>query len=284
MGSYCYRAAVVSFVRQVEIDRPPDFYSIVDCDCDDATVQEVARLVRDLYVAPAELADVLTQASVGLGAVLDETTLTMTIDRVQQAVIPAPGVARIPHLDTARNELAEVLSLVALPALWETAIPAPRIRDKEIGGQPTRGLDILGYDAEPTLTLVLAEVKASADLASPPAVVDSGATSLRGQLSAHLSDTDRLVAEISWAIKHASRDEKVTLGKLLLLQARGSLPVRIVPVLVRPAGLGTESDFGSFHDDRPSFRPGQIRFLLIRLSATLEDIASRVYSAARGSA
>jgi hypothetical protein len=277
---------VSRFNPRFAADEPPHEYHIVDCDTQGSFVDEVAAFVRELYGPVDDLAGLLREASADLGPVAPDDELQQVVSRVLQATIPEPGTGpeEAPHLDVARNELAEVLAYLALTEIFGTVIPAPRVKYKEVGGLPSRGLDVLGLDEQPEMTLVISEVKASSEDAEPPGVVEYGQTTLRGQLRARLDDPDGLIAELSWVLRHCNSEHKTQLARALLQQTRGRLPIRIVPFLLRPQDMAAETDFGAFRTAPASFDPATIRFLVVGVPESIEETATAGYGAARGAA
>lgn len=122
-------------------------FSVYDCQTASGTtlVEELADRVRDLYADPNELRDALEQGATGLDGIADVPALKALVEQVTKAVIPVPAAnpTQPRHLDLARNEVAEVIAYEAVEGIYSAVIPAARIREKEVPGQPTRGLDLL---------------------------------------------------------------------------------------------------------------------------------------------
>jgi hypothetical protein len=243
-------------------------------------VTHLAETVRNLYVDPQRLRAVLLAALSDASEVAETAPIEEAIDRTLLAAIPAPGTHAVPHLDVARNELAEALAHVALPKIHGTVIPASRIRHKEIPTAPARGLDLLGLEESP-LTAVITEVKASDEKASPPGVVGAGDTSLRGQFLSFLGDDDALLRELNWALKHAAGEYATLIASALLARVKGTLPLVAAPVLVRPSDCCGPGDFGTFREDPAQFDPARVRFLILVIDRSLEEVARAVYEEAR---
>lgn len=243
-------------------------------------VEELALVVRELYVDPPGLLAALQKAVADAGGGASMVPLEEAIQRFAKAAIPAPGTHPVPQLDVARNELAEVLAVLALSATGGTVVPSSRIRNKEIGQAPSRGRDLLGIDADP-LMAVVGEVKASDSTSSPPDVVDAGPHSMRAQLLTAGTDMDRLSAELNWAIKHAPSEHKTLVAQAMLAHVAGELPVVAAPILVRPADRHGADDFGTFLGDPAQFAPACVRFCLLRVEGSLDDLARDVYEQAR---
>lgn len=278
-----------AFREIVREDAPPDNFAHFECVASTPTglPAELAEVVRSLYVDERNLETILHEAASGLGAVADETAIRAFVDEVVAAVVP-PGAAatvegRDPppaHLALSRNELGEVLAYLAAQDIFGTIVPAKRVRHKEVPGRPSRGMDLLGVDAEP-LRIILGEVKTSTAAASPPPVVGDGDESLRAQLTGYMADRAKVLREIHWAIKYSADDAISTLAEALLLYIKGELPTVLFAALVRPAGVAATTDYGCFRDDPDQFRPGAVRFCLISLTEDIERLAATAYDLAR---
>ncbi|MEU1413996.1 hypothetical protein [Streptomyces sp. NPDC005731] len=258
-------------------------YECYDVRDDDELIDEVARLVCELYVDPESLVESLRKASADLDVVADQTEISTLVDEVASAVIPQMRMdVKAKHLQTPRNEVAEILAYDALRTLHKVTIPASRIREKEVSGQPTRGVDIFALILRPKARAVISEVKASSDSASPPAVVGVGADSMHSQTKKRLKDRKTLLAELTWAHKHTSGEVRVEVARAMILLTRSDAePPVAAPVLVRPKDRYQESDFGCFRDAPEEYDPAQVRFLILRIPGSLEDFAQRVYARAR---
>ncbi|MGW4168978.1 hypothetical protein ACWEGX_18835 [Streptomyces chartreusis] len=258
-------------------------YECYDVCADDELIDEVARLVCELYVDPEDLITSLRSASADLDLVASENELTTLLDEVAESVIPQMNMgSRAIHLQTPRNEVAEILAYDALQELHKVVIPASRIREKEVSGQPTRGVDIFALILHPKVRAVISEVKASSDTATPPGVVGVGDDSMHAQTKKRLKDRKTLVAELNWAHKHTSDEMKVNVAKALILLSRNDAePPVAAPVLVRPMERYRDTDFGCFKEAPEEYAPAQVRFLVLRLPSSLEDFANRVYARAR---
>lgn len=260
-------------------------FTTYDCESHDDKdlVEELAERIRELYVDEERLRAVLEQSIIGLEPVADPALISGAIADTINAAVPEPGQRQErTWLDLPRNELAEVLAYFIAEEVSEAVVPATRVREKEVPGQPPRGLDLLAFLVEPAPRLLITEVKASEQASSPPAVVGSGPDSLRGQLLAFLHDRKRVLTELNWVMKHAPAAHEEMVGRAMLLWVAGSLPITLVPLLVRTTtSLGT-NDYGVFHQAPGQFSPALVQFELICLPSGLADLAEQVYNRARG--
>jgi hypothetical protein len=244
---------------------------------------ELAAVVRALYVEVDNLRDRMLEAARDLDGVANVDEIRAAVNRVAQVAVPEPGVRlQQPQLDTARNELGEVLAYGLLEGPCAALLPAKRVREKEIPGLPSRGLDALALRDGPPLELLVSEVKTSDEVASPPRVVGQGTTSLHAQLRSLVTDTDRLLSELNWAYKHTTPDRQQLVARAMLLHTRDELALVGVPVLVRPARCHQDSDCGIFEQAPESIAPANVRFCVVRLARELDELAQAVYETARG--
>jgi hypothetical protein len=273
---------LIVFDEVERVDDGEHVFAVYDCKAALGAdlVSLLAKMVRDLYVDVNHLRDVLTTAMNDASAVADPKPINDAIRRTLAAAVPKGGTHPVPHLDVARNELAEALAHLTLANVHGTVIPASRIRNKEVSGQPSRGRDLLGLEDDP-LTAVVGEIKASSEAASPPGVVGDGDSSLASQVRGFLATDDALLAELNWALKHAAQDHHVLLARAILAHIQRDLPVCAAPVLVRPVDKRGADDFGTFRHDPAQFAPARIRFLIVTIEGTLEHLANDVYEAAR---
>ncbi len=265
-----------------------DHYAHYSCQADGTSLpEELAAEVRALYVDERELRELLREAVTGLGSVADERTMTSMIDEITASVVPpgapAPRPNRNPppaHLALSRNELGEILAHLAAQQVYGIAVPAKRIRHKEVPGMPARGMDLLGIDVA-SEDLVLGEVKTSTSSASPPEVVGDTEDSLRHQLVGYIGDRPRVVRELNWVVKHAPDEQKNLAARTLVSYLLGQSTVVAFATLVRPSDLASVNDYGCFRSEPDQFRPGHVRFCLIELDGDIAEVARDAYDLAR---
>lgn len=261
-------------------------FGVYDCgDDNDALVQELASMVRDLYLDEVVLKAALRDAASGLDTVVNPAFVGNLIAQIRTAAIPEPAssTSKPAHLDLARNEIAEVIALAAVDRLLDARVPAPRIRHKEVRDQPSRGLDLLALQLEPELSLVVSEVKASSSESSPPQVVDSGDDCLRQQLIGLVANRRRLREELNWCFKHCTDEElKLRVAEAMVKLGLKQLPIVAFPVLVRPSSVFRDTDFGQLFEHPDQLDPARLHFCIAQIHESLEDLASAVYNCARG--
>lgn len=217
-----------------------------------------------------------------LGTVADIESLASLVDEIASAVIPQMQESGPPrHLQTPRNEVAEILAYDALVQVLKAIIPASRIREKESPVLPTRGLDVFAMIL-PEYQLVICEVKASSSSASPPPVVGNGDDSMHSQIQARIRNRNSIIVELGWTLKHAKEELRTDVAKAMIIMSKvDALPPVAAPVLVRPVERHGQNDFGCFIEKPDTYHPARVNFLILRIPGSLEEFAGRVYSKAR---
>jgi hypothetical protein len=258
-------------------------FDAFDCEAEVGDLaEELAALVRELYVDQAALRERMLEAADAVGDIAEIAEITRAVEAVTTAAIPEPGVRlEQPHLDTARNELGEVIAYAVLEGPRGAVMPAKRIREKEIPQLPSRGLDALAFQPGDELRLLVAEVKTSDEEASPPRVVGQGESSLHAQTVKLVTDPARLLVELNWVFKHTTPEHELLVARAILLKTREQLPTMAVPVLVRPTRHHQDTDCCVFETDPDSVAPAMIRFSVVRVGEALENLAAQVYRLAR---
>jgi hypothetical protein len=251
----------------------------------DALVAELANDVRALYLDD-DFDAVLEQAARDLDAVSEPAAMRELVQSAAQSTIPPPAQRTSqPWLDTARNELGEVICYAALEELFAATLPAKRVRHKEIPYLMSRGMDALGLAHDPQadheLRLYLSETKASSDSQSPPPVVDQTEDSLHNQLRDAIQTRTKVASELSRALKYTAGDDRDRVARGMVLWSTGKLATTVVPFLLRPKDKHGDGDFGAFRADPSAFAPADVAFCLVRIDGTIEALAHDVYQQAR---
>ncbi len=160
------------------------------------------------------------------GTEVSEGLFSEILVRLAEAAIPVPTGTEPPGLGLARNEIAEVLALSALEEIHGYVVPASRIKHKEAGSQPSRGVDVLALDSESRV--VICEVKLSTSHSSPPSVISTGALSMHGEMTKRLGSPNAILAELVWAMKHSSEPKQILVLKAMLrrIEQPSSIPIR----------------------------------------------------------
>ncbi len=252
---------------------------------DDELVDDLADQVRSLYL-DEDFDAVLQRAAGDLDSVSDPDAIAELIVSAAQSTIPEPAQRTTqPWLDTARNELGEIICYSALEELFSASLPVKRVRHKEVPQLPSRGMDALGLAADPEvahgLRLFLSETKSSADSASPPRVVDEADDSLHKQLLDAVRTRTKVTSELARALKYTSGEEQERVARATILWAKAMLATTVVPFLLRPKDQHGAGDFGAFRDDPSAFDPAQIAFCVVRIEGSIEALSQEVYRRAR---
>ena len=274
------------FLQHSYDNDPPHRFEVYDLAlASDALVEELAADVRALYLDD-EFDAVLEQAARDLDTVSDPEAVAELVSAAAQSAIPAPAQRTTqPWLDTARNELGEVICYAALEELHGASVLAKRIRHKEVPQLPTRGMDAvaLGDDATAphALRLYLSETKSSSSGDSPPNVVDQTGDSLHTQLLSAIQKRTKVASELARAAKYLGGADQLRLARAMLLWGTGELATTVVPFLLRPKDRHGAQDFGAFRDTPSAFDPAHVAFCLVRIDGTIEALSQAVYQKAR---
>ena len=274
------------FARHSHDDDDPHRFEVFDFTAaGEELVAELAADVRALYLED-DFDAVLEQAARDLDAVSDPEAIRELVRSAAQSTIPEPAQRTTqPWLDTARNELGEVICYAALHEIFDATLPAKRVRHKEIPQLMSRGMDALGLAHDPhtahELRLYLSETKSSSSAESPPAVVDRTDDSLHVQLLDAVRTRTRVTSELSRALKYTDGPDRHLVARAMVLWAKDDLATTVVPFLLRPSDKYGAGDFGAFRTDPSTFAPAHIAFCLVRIDDTIEALANAVYQQAR---
>jgi hypothetical protein len=264
----------------------PHRFEVYDCTASgEQLVSELSDDVRSLYLAE-QFDEVLEEAARDLDAVSDPAAIRQLVESAAQSTIPAPAQRTSqPWLDTARNELGEVICYAALEEIFSAILPAKRVRHKEIATLMSRGLDALGLgrdeQAPHGLRIYLSETKASSSEESPPPVVDQTPDCLHVQLLDAIQRRERVTFELARALKYTDGSDRTLVARAIVLWAIGDLATTIVPFLLRPRDKHGSEDFGVFRTDPSAYDPAQVAFCVVRIDSTIEGLAQAVYERAR---
>lgn len=184
------------------------------------------------------------------------------------------------HLDVQRSEFGEILAAEVLKQVFDTDIPASRIKHKEIPDQQTRGADVIGIEKvqEARPTLVLGEVKGSTDQKSPPGVV-SGMQKKLGEL---VQNRRALLQELCWLRDYADEPYVAACSRIhaSFILKKDHFDIVLAPLLVRSSSTHHEDDAGAFKK-RPTDFGKPIRWVSIVVEGDLFEVAQEVYRIAR---
>ncbi|MFI7309008.1 Hachiman antiphage defense system protein HamA [Streptomyces hygroscopicus] len=209
----------------------------------------------------------------------DDIQLALTEER--DALLPATWSGdRGKHFDVQRSEFGEILAAEALKQIFGTAIPASRIRHKEIPDQQTRGADVIGLENErqKVVTLVLGEVKGSQDRKAPPGVVSG----MEKKLLELVGSRRALLQELCWLRDYSDEEFAGVCSRIhaSFVLRRDHLEFVLAPLLVRTANTHHEDDPGRFKTDPEDFGH-PIRWISIVIEGDLFEIAQDIYRIAR---
>lgn len=183
--------------------------------------------------------------------------------RVKAATIPNQTIG---NFDVVRSDFGETICYMLLEQLYETKFIYKSVRDRELADRAGRGIDAIGIEEGEKLSLILAEVKVSNENTSPPQVIDTGSTCLRQQHKKRIDDlqaTADAVLDVARRTSEMSIRGRFTMAALCLeYQQWHLLNLVVACVLLRPLGMFTNQDFGSYRAKPEQFTPAKIRFLV----------------------
>jgi hypothetical protein len=226
---------------------------------------------------------------------LDGVTILSTdqlMKRFAQAAIPE---RRGGNFDVLRSDFGEMILALHGELEYGYCYGYRPVRDRELPGQPGRGIDQIGVkaviDSSSGLTkiaLILGEAKVSSDKNSPPAVVDTADDCLRKQHLFHLNNRtitcDKVVNAGRRCADRETQRNLLLAGELLRVGRLDRLDIICHSLVVRPKSLSSVSDFGTFKTSVSDFAPGVIRFIIFRLpDDDLEGMISKFAELARSS-
>jgi hypothetical protein len=294
--------APLSFRTEQYRSASPHVYAVYGPDSDADWLDRLA----DAYVALRSTCRTPLPESVLDGIdVVDRATVHRYLARATVPRLTSAG-----PLDIVRADLGEMLAYELLEGEYRTGIGYKLVRDREAVKLPGRGIDAIGAEhptpgassagaasggsapperlvanqSRPSAdapsnddgmqlpVLVLAEVKVSDEVASPPQVVDRKRDSMRNQHRGHIKEKRHTTDKVWLAVRNATDvDVQQRLTQIALQLERDVSGVTIVAccVLVRPAARVCETDCGSFATRPPDFRPAHIRFLTVALPADM---------------
>ncbi|MFJ5033257.1 Hachiman antiphage defense system protein HamA [Streptomyces sp. NPDC088560] len=247
----------------------------------------IAPLITDRYFDEAASQAALLRSASELGLfsgdsfVLSDEDIAAAITEERDAMLPESWKGGRPkHLDVQRSEFGEIVAAEVLKQIFDTQIPASRIKHKEIPDQQTRGADVMGLEdlEQPKPTLIIGEVKGSQDSKSPPGVV-AGMVEKLGSL---VTDRRALLQELCWLRDHAEDEYVDACSRMYasFVLKREQFEMILTPLLVRTADTHKETDPGEFKNNPDDFgKP--VRWVSIVVEGDLFDLAQEVYRIAR---
>ncbi|QRK12089.1 hypothetical protein JQX13_19800 [Archangium violaceum] len=179
--------------------------------------------------------------------------------------------------DVTRSDFGETIAYMLLEKEYETRFGYRSIRDRELVNLPGRGIDLVGVETGPVLTLVLGETKVSGENVSPPQVVEKSEDSLHRQHRFHLTERKATYNKLFDLARHV-RDEDIRnylFAAALLFEKEEWSRLQLISycVLVRPHSCHKKADFGKFIKKPEVFDPSQIRFWIVCMP---DDIDSTI--------
>ncbi|MGA1813832.1 hypothetical protein VH571_15725 [Frondihabitans sp. 4ASC-45] len=230
-------------------------------------LMDVAAIYRELRTSTDEVLDPSVFADI------DVVDVQQIQARYLRTMIPPRAGG---NFSVIRSDLAEALMGYLGEKLHGYLYGYRSTRDRELVHLPGRGVDQIGVTTSvdsagrDVVVVLIGEAKVSAEAKSPPAVVETKDDSLRNQHLDHMSDMDKLIGKIAGASRRARGDAFMLFQVALAHLEKGNhdqVHLRSASLLVRPAGHGAETDFGSFRSAPDDFHPGKVDFMIVRTDA-----------------
>jgi hypothetical protein len=234
----------------------------------DANTDWLAQLAQTYVALRTECAVPITTVSLDGVDFVDGAGV---LARLTGACLP---FRRDDNFDVVRSDMGETLAYAALEQSDGTSIGCKSVRDRELRQAPGRGIDVVGVEPGPKLTLVLGEVKVSDEAKCPPKVVDKAKDGLRKQHLAHMADRQATADKIwdqSRRVNDAALRDKLFASALLFENERwDQLRVVACCVLVRSNARYAVGDLGSFRSSPADYAPADVRFIVITTPDAVE--------------
>lgn len=221
------------------------------------------RHLRTDHVVPANLGD-------SMPTILNPANL------IALAKSQIPSAGRIANFDLMRADFGEV-TMHYLGELDGFRYGYQGLRDRELVQSPGRSIDQIGaklLDDTGRIVLMLGEAKVSSENRVPPKVVDTNDDALSPSHKKQLTDRQATHAKIVAAARNATDPEiqfLLTTAAYMFLEEHDALDVEVTSTLVRPKGLGSVGDFGSYMSDPSAFGGAHVNFSVVRVDA--DDMA-----------
>lgn len=191
--------------------------------------------------------------------------------------------------DIYRSDLGELLMTYyfeeKLPEGERFIIPLKNITFRERAELPGRGLDAIGYRklGDTQVEILLGEAKVSADIKSPPPVVDSTKDSIYNTQSKHKDETPIVVQRLSDYARRLNAKDAEILGFAIISiehQLTDNFSITYGCTLVRDHTCVNESsDFGKMKTNKSDFEPGKVHFSILSFSdKTIKDTVDLFYA------
>lgn len=233
----------------------------------------------------AEYQRLRTQSQAPVEPLSFEGVEVLDVEGVERMLIAACVPTYEPgNFGVIRSDLAEVILATIQTDHYGCEYGYRGVRDRELIQLPGRGIDQIGVEIIETkdgtrIALVLGEAKASTQAACPPTVVDSAADCLRTQHLGHIEDFSTTLDKVKNASRHASSPlvaQSLRIAARLLELKDDRASVVAASLTIRPTGATVPDDFGSFHASPGDYGPARVRFMLVKLPESIDEIARQV--------
>ncbi|KPH13394.1 hypothetical protein [Chryseobacterium sp. ERMR1:04] len=188
--------------------------------------------------------------------------------------------------DIYRSDLGELLLTYyfedKLPKNERFIIPHKNITNRELAGQPGRGLDAIGYRIDnDRLRLMIGEGKVSQQKKNPPSVVDYNNDSIFNTQTKFKNDRDLLINRLSDYTRNLTDEAAEKIGLVLLLlefDKQSDFDLVFGCALIRDVScVKINDDYGKFYTQQTDFDPHNITFCVLNFDKEISETIDLFY-------
>lgn len=161
-------------------------------------------------------------------------------------------------------------------------IPHKNITNRELAGQPGRGLDAIGYRiVDDRISLFIGEAKVSHQKKNPPDVVDYTHDSIYNTQIKFKNDKKLLINRLSDYCRNLTDEAAEKIGLVLLLlefDKEKEFDIVFGCALLRDVScVKINDDFGKFYTQKTDFDPHQITFCIMNFDKNISETIDLFY-------
>ena len=188
--------------------------------------------------------------------------------------------------DIYRSDLGELLMTYffeeKLDVNEQFRIPLKNITNRELAGQPGRGLDAVGYRVDNSrVKLFLGEAKVSHEMKNPPQVVDYSRDSIYETQLKFKNNKELLINRLSDYSRKLSANDAEKIGLVIVLMEfdrDSEYDIVFGCSLIRDIHcVKTNEDFGKFYTQQTDFEPHQITFCILNMDDNIANTIDLFY-------
>lgn len=188
--------------------------------------------------------------------------------------------------DIYRSDLGELLLTYyfeeRLPEVERFKIPKKNISNRELAGQPGRGLDAIGYrEKDKKIELLIGEAKVSEHKKNPPDVVDYNRDSIYETQKKFKENKKLLISKLADHSRKLTGDDAVKVGLVILMMEfdkSENYDLVFGCSLIRDATcIKDPEDFGKFFTQKTDFDPYQVHFCILNFDKKISETIDLFY-------